>query len=648
MCFKNLPIDIDAGGRASLRGPAPGNGYGNGAYALATAPPRGNITATVDEAQVQRLMARNGHIVNKNMDPVTRVAGALAIDMTADLQEGRYLDAHAQATLFRGYEVILMGRDPRDAIFVSSRACGVCGGVHAHASAYAIEMAMGLAPPPLGTIVRNMQEAAEMGYDNPLHLYLLAGPDYCADVVKATTPDVWEKAKKWECPNARHHEFRKMSDLMTALTPLTGELYHEGLDFTRVSREMFVILAGKYPHPQTVVPGGVSSTITLETLNEYHAKMGKIFDYAQRLVAIWDDLTNFFYEADERFKEVGSRPMNLIDPGFWDDPYAYNASYADCNDWGERRWSTPGIIIDGELITTRLTDINVGWEEFVDHSFYDEWKDGPQPFGSDPLGNPLSPFHPWNKRTLPKPGRKNFKEKYTWDCTPRWDRRVVEAGCYNRLFNTAIAQKMPQNEFIEATGHSLKMHIPKGKTSEEDVEWHVPQVWNSFERNRGRAYHYLFAQLVGFSSLLQAYGELRKQGKVTLDDQPRVAAVPPDELEHHFPKGERLGVGWWGAGRGWLTHHLVMDNGKIANYQICTPSTINASPRDPWDQLGPYEEAVVNTPIIEDVSEKGKFTSIDMLRAIRSFDPCMPCTTHVATGQGTVVREVNTCSCGVD
>jgi hydrogenase large subunit len=109
-----------------------------------------------------------------------------------------------------------------------------------------------------------------------------------------------------------------------------------------------------------------------------------------------------------------------------------------------------------------------------------------------------------------------------------------------------------------------------------------------------------------------------------------------------------VSVGWWGAGRGWLTHHLVTEHGKIVNYQICTPSTINASPRDPWDQPGPYEEAVMNTPIIEDVSDPSKFTSVDMLRAIRSFDPCMPCTTHTATGEGTVVREVNTCSCGAD
>jgi len=206
---------------------------------------------------------------------------------------------------------------------------------------------------------------------------------------------------------------------------------------------------------------------------------------------------------------------------------------------------------------------------------------------------------------------------------------------------TALAQKLPPNDFIEATGHSLRMHIPKGVGPEFGVEWEVPEVWNALERNRGRAYHYVFSQLVGLANLLEAY-KLMKTGET------RVAAVSPNELERHIPDDERRGVGWWGAGRGWLTHHLVMDEGKIVNYQICTPSTINASPRDPFDQPGPYEEAVMNTPIIENTKDTSAFTSIDMLRTIRSFDPCMPCTTHVYTDNGTVVREVNTCSCGAD
>jgi hydrogenase large subunit len=631
MCFKNLPVEFDDSGGATLKGGIPDP------YSVTVTRPEIGMSEEVRREQIERLVARNGHVKQQNMDPVTRVAGALALNVTADVQEGRYLDARSQAPLFRGYEVIAMGRDPRDAIFITSRACGVCGGVHSHCSAYAIEMAMGLAPPPLGTAIRNMGEAAEMGYDNPLHLYMLAGPDYCEAVVKRTNPELWPRAQRWKCPHREDHGFETMAQLMEALNPLTGELYREGLEFTRLSREKFSLLHGKYPHPQTIVPGGVSTTVTLQTLNEFHAKMGRIFDYAQRMLGVWNDIPEFFYDCDERFKQVGARPMNLIDSGYWDDAEAYDAVYENCNEWGERRFSTPGAVIDGKLVTTRLTDLNMGIEEFVDHSYYEQWSG--HRYETDPAGNPLSPYHPWNKRTLPQPGQKSWKEKYSWSTSVRWDRHVVEAGAYARLFTTAMAQKLPENPFIEATGESLRLHIPKGLLPEKDVEWRIPEVWNAFERNRGRAYHYLFSQLVGFNSLLKAY-ELVKRG------ESKVAAVAPDELPAHIPSEEARGVGFWGAGRGWLTHHLTVDKGKIANYQIITPSTINAGPRDPWGQPGAYEEAVMNTPILENCSDPDRFTSIDMLRAIRSFDPCMPCTTHVHTGRGTVVREVNTCACG--
>ncbi|MBA3586278.1 MAG: nickel-dependent hydrogenase large subunit, partial [Chloroflexi bacterium] len=111
-------------------------------------------------------------------------------------------------------------------------------------------------------------------------------------------------------------------------------------------------------------------------------------------------------------------------------------------------------------------------------------------------------------------------------------------------------------------------------------------------------------------------------------------------------RGTQLGVGFWGAGRGYLSHHLELNDGVVTNYQIITPSTINASPHDPWETPGKYEEAVLNTPILETGS--GAYQGIDVLRAIRSFDPCMPCTTHIHSDSGVLTREINTCACGVD
>ncbi|MGH9121103.1 MAG: nickel-dependent hydrogenase large subunit, partial [Acidimicrobiales bacterium] len=116
---------------------------------------------------------------------------------------------------------------------------------------------------------------------------------------------------------------------------------------------------------------------------------------------------------------------------------------------------------------------------------------------------------------------------------------------------------------------------------------------------------------------------------------------------YKIPQDERVAVGFWEAGRGWLVHHMHMDKGKLLNYQITTPSTLNASPTDPFGGLGPYEEAIVGTPILESVADDD-VKGVDILRAIRSFDPCMPCTTHMDTGKGVIVREVNSCGCTLE
>jgi hydrogenase large subunit len=399
---------------------------------------------------------------------------------------------------------------------------------------------------------------------------------------------------------------------------------------------MYSLLMGKYPHPQTIVPGGVSTTLTLQQLNEYQSRLLKFFDYAKRVAYLWDDVYDFLYACNPAYRRVGERERNLIDLGIWDDPWAYDATYTHCDDWGRRRWATPGIIRDGEQVTTNLQHINIGFEEFVEHSYYEEWAG--DRFPTDPLGQPLSPYHPWNKQTVPKPAAKSWKEKYTWACTPRWDRGVYETGPYSRLWNTAVAQKLPKNDFIEATGRSLKLRLPKGELPEMELEWHVPALWNAFERNRGRAYSVAFNALVAFNTLLQGY-QLMRRGETRVSTPFKV------------PQDERLGVGFWGAGRGFLAHWLVMDKGKITNYQISTPSTIMASPRDPWGQPGAYEAAIARTPIIEQFASPDHFKAVDLLRTVRSFDPCMPCTTHVyrsRIGDRLVSRDATSCPCTLE
>ncbi len=634
MCFKNLPVEFDDQGKPFLR-----EGIRDPYGAGAAAPTGGSRQLTAE--RVAELVRRNGHdgtVRPMDFDPVTRVAGALAFHTVADFPNRRIVEARSVATLFRGYEVIMVGRDPRDAIYITSRACGVCGGVHSTCSALAIEMAIKCVPPPLGVIIRNLALALEFLYDHPLHLHLLAGPDYSAAIVEATNPSLFERAKKTEARYTEIHGYRTVADLMIDLNPLTGKLYLEALHMTRVAREAYVLICGKYPHPQTIVPGGMSSTINLTVMNEMMVRLAQFFDYSKKIALIWDEITEFFYEANPEYRKVGSRRAHMIDTGIFDHPDAYDATYENSDDWGNRRWATPGAIIDGKLVTTDLRKINIGLEEFVDHSYYAEWTgDGQQQhYPTDPSGNPLSPYHPWNKVTRPRPEGQNWKEKYTWDTTPRWDRNAMEAGCYARLWNTAVARKMPESPFMESTGHSLKMRVPKGALPETELEWHVPDDWNAFERNRGRAYCMAFTTLVAFENWRAAM-EILKTGDTrtsTKFDMPT--------------RGEQRGVGFWGAGRGYLTHHLTIDRGAVSNYQIVTPSTWNASPTDRWDQPGPYEEAVLNTPLLEETNDPTKFRGLDVLRAIRSFDPCMPCTTHIQSEAGMITREVNTCACALD
>jgi hydrogenase large subunit len=557
-----------------------------------------------------------------------------------DLEARRVEDAHAMATLFRGYEIILKGRDPRDAIFISSRACGVCGGVHATASALACEMAFGIHPPPMGVVARNLLLSVEYLYDHPIHLSLLAGPDFSEPAVRETNPEIWERAENTRVAGRAKHGYEFMSDLMTDLTPLTGKLYLEGLHYTRLAREAYVLIGGKYPHPQTVVPGGVSTTIDVSDLNEIMLRVIKYFDYGRKMAAIWDDLAAFFYEINPKYQQIGTRPKSMIEPGQWDDPYAFDASFANCDDWGRRRWAPPGVIVDGQLVTTSLQMLNAGVEEFVEHAFYEEWAGQGQTarFATDPAGNPLSPWHPWNKETIPKPTATSWKEKYSWSTAPRWDRQAMETGAYSRIW--AAAQTGPgyrESNFIHSTGHSLQVDLPKAALPNEPIEWRVPEIWGAFERNRARAYCILYTAAIAYDNLLLAYDLLRKGG-------PDARMSTP----YKVPNDHRIGVGLWGAGRGYLTHHMEMDKGVIENYQILTPSTWMASPKDPFGNPGPYEEAVLATPLLENYEKPEDFKGIDVLRALRSFDPSMPCTTHLHMDDRTITREIISCACGAE
>jgi hydrogenase large subunit len=612
VCFQNLPITFDETGRPRLEGgtfavdgrrrhPGPGDGVAR----------------------------RRARLREFRIDPVTRVAGALAFHTTVDLEERRVTEAYSEAVMFRGYEVILRGRDPLEAIDISSRACGVCGGVHSTCSSMALEMAFGAVPPPLAVIARNVAEAAELLYDHCLHLFLLAGPDYSEAMVRRTNPSLWSRAERSAAPGAGIHGALTIADLMSALNPLRGRLALEALEVTRWAREIVSLIYGKYPHPSAIVPAGLGSRLDHTTLNQVLARTVRLLDFAKKVVAVWEDLVAFFYEANPAYRQVGVRRANLLTTGLWDDPDAYDARYDHADLWGGLRMSLPGAVVDGELRTPRLTHVNLGIEEFVHHAFYEDWTDGTQ-VARAPDGAPLSPYHPWNKRTVPRPERRSWRERYSWSTAPRWDREPMESGPLARQWVTAVAGRL-DTEFIRAGGGRIQILVPRGTLPETTIEWQVPQVVNALERNRARAVHVAYCLMVAYHFVLRALDHLRT-------GQTDMAA--PFEIK------DGVGVGFWEAGRGTLTHFAVIEGGVLANYQILTPSTWMASPRDPWGVPGPYEEAVLQTPILEEVADPEAFTGIDILRTIRSFDPCLPCAVHLDAGRGTIVRDATTCLCG--
>lgn len=574
-----------------------------------------HLNGGIDEDLLASITALN-LATPDDADPFKRIGGSLALHCSIDAEQRQVLNVASIATMFRGYESLLVNRDLRDAGLISSTASGICGGVHAATSAQCLEMALGIKPPPLAIVVRNLLLSCQYLNDNPMHLFVLCGPDYSAETVQATNPEIWLKAQTTLCNHAAVHGFATISGIMTELNRATGKLFLEALDMMRVARSAYALLGGKYPHSESICPGGVSLALTKEQLDAFLRKLEPFIDYAKRCAAIWDDVFDFFYACNPAFYDLGRAPANLIDFGQWDHEEYYDATYDNCDLWGEKRWSTPGAVIGGKLMTTRLSDLNCGIEEFVDSSFYDPWEG--YPHHEDPSGNSLSQHHPWNKTIFRNPAKHSDSQRYSWATTTTWNNNVFEVGAYARLYISALAQKIPHSEYVQSTGRSLVFHVPAGEQPASRLEWHVPQIWNAFERNRARAYMVAFNLMVTLENYRRAK-DLLKRGERELVTS---LEIPTG--------GRRFGVGFGGAGRGLLAHWVVLAGAQIENYQISVPSRINAGPRTPWGELGACERALLNTPIVEsNWTTPADFHGIDLVRAIQSFDPCMSCNLHM-------------------
>ena len=584
----------------------------------------------------ERVEPQAGNIVDMSWDPITRIVGNLGLYTKIDFDNREVVSCKATSSIFRGYSVFMKGKDPRDSHFITSRICGICGDNHAVCSIYAQNMAYGVKPPPLAEWIMNLGEAAEYIFDHTIFQDNLVFVDFCEQMVRDTNPGVMDKADQTEAPHADLHGYRTIGDIMRAFNPFTGEVYKEALLISRVSREMFCLMEGRHVHPSTLYPGGVGTQATPTLFTEYLSRLLRCLDFIKKGVAMNDDVFDFWYEALPGYEEVGRRRIQLGCWGAFQDPDVVSYAYDNMETAGNAMFVTPGVVVDGELLNHSLLDINLNMRIELGSSYYEDWVNEERFVTHDPLGNPIDMRHPWNQTTIPKPQKRDLDGgNYSWVMAPRWlDQRTDErlaldtgGGAIARLWATALAG-LVDTPYVKATdGQSIQINLPQTpNTPEQTLEWRPPRWSNAIERNRSRMYFIAYAAGMALHFVNKGLEEVRAGRTKTFEP-----FDVPDEA---------IGCGFHEAVRGVLSHHLVIRDGKIANYHPYPPTPWNGSPTDSYGTPGPYEDAIAGQPIFEE-NGRENFRGIDIMRAVRSFDPCLPCGVHMYLGKGKTLKQVH-------
>ena len=443
--------------------------------------------------------------------------------------------------VFRGFDIFMKGIDPRDAHFITSRICGICGDNHCTCSCLNQNMAYGVKPPPLGDMAFNLAETADYIFDHAIFNDCMANVDFCEQMVKETNPSLLATAENTSSPHGDIHGYKTIADIMRALNPFTGEFYLETLHVARYTREMYCLFGGRHTHPSTIMPGGCSADITHQTCTDYYVRLMRYFDYVKRSVPMHDDLYDFFLQQLPGYDMVGYRDTNLVNWGSFDDPDYVDYRYENMTEWGRKRYITPGIAINGELITTDLVEINLAIRILLGSSYFDSWENERTFVTEDPLGNPVDKNHPWNKVTLPKPQARDFTDKYTWVVSPRiYDKRTdthvccdTGGGPFARQWCTAKAGLVDFG-YAKATGHSIQMVLPRSPSMPQmEMEWHVPEKSNAIERDRARTYHQAYSALIALHNLERAMKEVQAGRTKSWND----FTVPESSGQRRLPRG---------------------------------------------------------------------------------------------------------------
>ncbi len=505
------------------------------------------------------------------IDPVTRIEGHLKIECV--MENGVVKDAQSEATLFRGLELVLRGRDPRDAQIITQRICGVCPQSHGIAATLNLDSAFGIADkiPDNGRIIRNLIHGAHVVQDHILHFYHLAALDYVnvADVATYEGNDSRLNSIKDFINRGALEPFLPRYEGDYRLPPAVNQQavvhYVKALEIRRIGHEAVSIFSGKIPHSVGVVPGGVTSIPTADNIMAYIWK-----------IKILQDFVNNVYLPDvlavagvyPEYAEIGTGCKNLLSYGMYD-------LDGKSPDYASRQRLFQQGAVSGDLKHNALDTRKI--TEQVKHSWYDD---------------ATTNRHPSQGDTKPQYGK---KDAYSWAKAPRYDGKVYEVGPLARVAVTYAKGDPKMKEMVEGALQQLKAK---------------PGVlFSVLGRHLARA---LSAKYIADN--LESWALSLKPGE-------------PAYVGYELPE-EATGMGIIEGSRGALGHWIEIKNKKITNYQAVVPTTWNASPMDDKGQHGPIEQALIGTKVKD---EKNPF---ELVRIVRSFDPCLACAVHCVTPKG--------------
>jgi len=557
------------------------------------------------------------------IDPITRIEGHLRIDVEVD--EGIVSDAWSVGTMWRGIEVILKGRDPREAWVFTQRICGVCTTVHAIASVRAVENALGMEVPKNAQYIRNLLVASHCLSDHIVHFYHLSALDW-VDVVSALSANpskaarLGERLSPWPGNSRKEMEKvkRKLQEFVKGgqlgifangywghpamkLPPEVNLLavahYLQALEIQRKGNQAVAILGGKTPNIQNLAVGGVANAINLD--NETALNMNKLYMIRDLL----EEVVTFV-------RQVYIPDVCAIG-GLYADWLKYGAGVTNYLavpdlplDSAGTAFDLPGgTLFDGKPETYRRISsfqdpyFRENVTESIARSYYDgDWRK-----------------HPWEEETVPQHGEFDPDKKYSWVKSPRFQGRPMQVGPLAQVLIGYISGHEPTKRWADLALRTAS--DVAGSTLGPEV------LHSTLGRHLARAVR------------CAVMGELALKHWHLL-----VANIGAGDtsifVKPTFPAGEQRGFGVHEAPRGTLSHWVVIRDGKIANYQAVVPSTWNAGPRDGEGRPGPYEASLVGNPVADPARP------LEVLRTIHSFDPCLACAIHTLDASGKELSRV--------